>query len=133
MCFNEVDWLISAAPWLKESLVKIKHESRADMFHYSCISTEHGLHIVFLCVSMKVLVDGHDIRSLNLKWLREHIGVVSQEPVLFATTIAENIRYGKDGVTQEDIEKATKMSNAHDFIKSLPNVSEICHFLAICL
>lgn len=84
-------------------------------------------------VFAKVTVDGHDIRNLKLKWLREHIGVVNQEPVLFATTIAENIRYGKDGVTQEDIEKATKMSNAHDFIKSLPNVSEICHFLAICL
>ena len=72
---------------------------------------------------MKVTIDGHDIRSLNLKWLREHIGVVNQEPVLFATTIAENIRYGKDGVTQEDIERATKMANAHDFIKSLPQVS----------
>ena len=71
----------------------------------------------------KVSVDGHDVRSLNLKWLREQIGVVSQEPVLFATTIAENIRYGKDGVTQDDIERATKMANAHDFIKSLPQVS----------
>ena len=71
----------------------------------------------------KVTVDGHDIRSLNLKWLREHIGVVSQEPVLFDTTIAENIRYGKDGVSQEDIEKATKMANAHDFISRLPQVS----------
>lgn len=75
----------------------------------------------FVCV--KVLVDGHDIRSLNLKWLREHIGVVSQEPVLFATTIAENIRYGKDGVTQEEIERATKKANAHDFIMRLPQVS----------
>lgn len=72
---------------------------------------------------MKVTVDGYDIRNLNLKWLREQIGVVSQEPVLFATTIAENIRYGKDGVTQDDIERATKMANAHDFIKSLPQVS----------
>ena len=72
---------------------------------------------------MKVLVDGHDIRDLNLKWLREHIGVVSQEPVLFATTIAENIRYGKEGVTQQDIEKATREANAHDFIMRLPQVS----------
>jgi len=72
---------------------------------------------------VKVLVDGRDIRNLNLKWLREHIGVVSQEPVLFATTIAENIWYGKDGVTQEDIEKATKEANAHDFILKLPQVS----------
>ena len=67
-------------------------------------------------------MDDHDIRSLNLKWLREHIGVVSQEPVLFGTTIAENIRYGHEGVTQEDIERATKMSNAHDFIMKLPQV-----------
>jgi len=72
---------------------------------------------------MKVTVDGHDIRSLNLKWLREQVGVVSQEPVLFDTTIAENICYGKDGVTQEDIEKATRMANAHDFITRLPQVS----------
>ena len=71
----------------------------------------------------KVTVDGHDIRSLNLKWLREQIGVVSQEPVLFDTTIAENIRYGKDGVSREDIQKATKMANAHDFITRLPQVS----------
>ncbi|XP_068702225.1 ATP-dependent translocase ABCB1-like [Montipora foliosa] len=70
--------------------------------------------------SGQVTVDGHDIRSLNLKWLRQHIGVVSQEPVLFDTTIAENIRYGKDGVTQEQIENATKMANAHDFITKLP-------------
>ena len=72
----------------------------------------------------KVSVDGHDIPSLNLKWLREHIGVVSQEPVLFDTTIAENIRYGKEDVTQEEIEKATKMANAHDFIRSLPKVGQ---------
>ncbi|XP_073253010.1 ATP-dependent translocase ABCB1-like isoform X3 [Porites lutea] len=69
---------------------------------------------------VKVSVDGHNIPSLNLKWLRQHIGVVSQEPVLFDTTIAENIRYGKEDVTQEEIEKATKMANAHDFIRSLP-------------
>lgn len=87
---------------------------------------EHSVQYIyiFVCsVCMKVLVDGHDIRSLNLKWLRQHIGVVSQEPVLFATTIAENIRYGKDGVTQQDIEKATKEANAHDFIMRLPQVS----------
>ena len=78
----------------------------------------------FVYSVIKVTVDGHDIRSLNLKWLREHIGIVSQEPVLFGTTIAENIRYGKDGVTQDDIEKATRMANAHDFISRLPQVSQ---------
>lgn len=68
-----------------------------------------------------IFVDGHDIRSLNIRYLREMIGVVSQEPILFATTIAENIRYGRLDVTQEEIERATKESNAYDFIMNLPD------------
>ena len=61
-----------------------------------------------------------NIKELNLKWLRSHIGVVSQEPVLFDTTIAGNIRYGKEDATMEDIQEAAKEANAHDFITSLP-------------
>ena len=68
-----------------------------------------------------MLVGGVDIRSLNLKWLRSNIGVVSQEPVLFDTTIAENIRYGKEGATMEEIEAAAKNANAHNFISQLPD------------
>uniref|UniRef100_H2ZR92 Bile salt export pump n=1 Tax=Ciona savignyi TaxID=51511 RepID=H2ZR92_CIOSA len=68
-----------------------------------------------------VELDGVDIRTLNVRWLREHIGVVSQEPILFDTTIAENIRYGRDDVTDEAIKEATKQSNAYDFIMRLPN------------
>lgn len=67
-------------------------------------------------------IDGHDIRSLNIRYLREMIGVVSQEPVLFATTIAENIRYGRLDVTKQEIEQAAKEANAYDFIMSLPDV-----------
>ncbi|PVD31019.1 hypothetical protein C0Q70_10295 [Pomacea canaliculata] len=67
-----------------------------------------------------VTVDGHDIKTLNLKWLRDQISVVSQEPVLFAATIAENIRYGKRDVTQAAIEAAAKEANAHGFISQLP-------------
>ena len=62
-----------------------------------------------------------DIRSLNLKWLRSNIGVVSQEPVLFDTTIAENISYGKEGASMEEIQEAAKNANAHDFISQLPD------------
>ncbi|KAL7835875.1 hypothetical protein SRHO_G00282220 [Serrasalmus rhombeus] len=69
-------------------------------------------------------IDGHDIRSLNVRCLRELIGVVSQEPVLFATTIAENIRYGREDVTQEEIEQATREANAYDFIMKLPDKFE---------
>ena len=68
------------------------------------------------------MVDGHDIKDLNLKWLRDQIGVVSQEPVLFAVTIADNIRYGQTDATQDRIEAAAIEANAHDFIVSLPQV-----------
>uniref|UniRef100_A0A3P8YXC7 ATP-binding cassette, sub-family B (MDR/TAP), member 11a n=1 Tax=Esox lucius TaxID=8010 RepID=A0A3P8YXC7_ESOLU len=67
-----------------------------------------------------VTLDGHDIRSLNLQWLRSLIGIVEQEPVLFSTTIAENIRYGRPGVTMDDIIQATKEANAYNFIMELP-------------
>uniref|UniRef100_A0A671WQM6 ATP-binding cassette, sub-family B (MDR/TAP), member 11a n=1 Tax=Sparus aurata TaxID=8175 RepID=A0A671WQM6_SPAAU len=67
-----------------------------------------------------VTLDGHDIRTLNIQWLRSLIGIVEQEPVLFATTIAENIRFGLPGVTMEDIIQATKEANAYNFIMDLP-------------
>uniref|UniRef100_W5N0E5 ATP-binding cassette sub-family B member 5 n=1 Tax=Lepisosteus oculatus TaxID=7918 RepID=W5N0E5_LEPOC len=69
----------------------------------------------------EVTLDGRDIRSLNVKWLRENMGIVSQEPVLFATTIAENIRYGREDATDEDIERAVREANAYDFISKLPD------------
>ncbi|KAM9851204.1 bile salt export pump [Aulostomus maculatus] len=67
-----------------------------------------------------VTLDGHDIRSLNIQWLRSLIGIVEQEPVLFATTIAENICFGKPGVTMDEIIQATKEANAYNFIMNLP-------------
>jgi ATP-binding cassette subfamily B (MDR/TAP) protein 1 len=60
-----------------------------------------------------------------LKWLRQNSGVVSQEPVLFQTTIRENILLGCDSATEKEIHEAAKMANAHDFIMSLPDVSQI--------
>uniref|UniRef100_A0A671WWP5 ATP-binding cassette, sub-family B (MDR/TAP), member 4 n=1 Tax=Sparus aurata TaxID=8175 RepID=A0A671WWP5_SPAAU len=68
-----------------------------------------------------ICIDGHDIRTLNIRYLREMIGVVSQEPILFATTITENIKYGRPDVTQEEIIQATKEANAYDFIMNLPD------------
>ena len=63
-----------------------------------------------------------------MAWLRQNIGVVSQEPVLFATTIAENIRYGREGVTKEEIETAARNANAYDFVSKLPQVRRIPNF-----
>jgi ATP-binding cassette subfamily B protein len=68
----------------------------------------------------KILLDGVDIRSLNANWLRTQIGVVAQEPMLFSTTIAENIRYGREGADDTEIEAASRAANAHDFISQLP-------------
>lgn len=70
----------------------------------------------------QVTLDGHDIMTLNIQWLRSLIGIVEQEPVLFATTIAENIRFGRPDVTMEDIIQATKEANAYSFIMDLPQV-----------
>lgn len=70
----------------------------------------------------KVSIDGTDLRDLNVKWMRKHIGIVGQEPVLFATTIAENIRYANEKATMDDIIRVSKMANAHDFITKLPQV-----------
>uniref|UniRef100_A0A8C9ZPP1 Bile salt export pump n=1 Tax=Sander lucioperca TaxID=283035 RepID=A0A8C9ZPP1_SANLU len=67
-----------------------------------------------------VTLDGHDIRGLNIQWLRSLIGIVEQEPVLFATTIAENLRYGRPNVSMEDIVSAAKEANAYNFIMDLP-------------
>ncbi|XP_075385628.1 bile salt export pump isoform X2 [Tenrec ecaudatus] len=67
-----------------------------------------------------VTLDGHDIRSLNIQWLRDQIGIVEQEPVLFSTSIAENIRYGREDATMEDIIRAAKEANAYNFIMDLP-------------
>ncbi|KAK1805692.1 hypothetical protein P4O66_001959 [Electrophorus voltai] len=67
-----------------------------------------------------VTLDGHDVRGLNIQWLRSLIGVVEQEPVLFATTIAENIRYGRPDVSHDDVVKAAREANAYNFIMDLP-------------
>ena len=68
-----------------------------------------------------VTLDGRDLKVLNLVWLRQQIGLVSQEPTLFSGTIADNIAYGKPGCTREEVQEAAKSANAHDFITSFPD------------
>ncbi len=72
-------------------------------------------------------VDGHDIRDINVKWLRQHIGVVSQEPVLFDGSISDNIRFGREEATEAEIEDAAKMANAHSFVMKFPDVRVTMH------
>ncbi|KAJ8650519.1 hypothetical protein MRB53_003542 [Persea americana] len=72
-------------------------------------------------LSGKILLDGHEIKDLQLKWLRQQIGLVNQEPALFATSIRENILYGKDDATLDEITRAAKLSEAISFINNLPD------------
>ena len=71
-----------------------------------------------------ISIDNKDITNFNLNWLRNQLGVVNQEPILFGTTIYENIKYGKENVSFSEIFEAAKNANAHDFIMSLPQVVE---------
>ncbi|KAH0450718.1 hypothetical protein IEQ34_021410 [Dendrobium chrysotoxum] len=68
-----------------------------------------------------VLIDGINLKKFKLRWIREKIGLVSQEPVLFTTTIKENISYGKEGASSGEIRKAIELANASKFIDKLPN------------
>jgi len=64
----------------------------------------------------RVTIDGHDIRDVNLRSLREQIGIVPQETTLFSDTVYNNIRYGKLDATRQEVEDAARAANAHDFI-----------------
>ncbi|CAK4391663.1 unnamed protein product [Aphanomyces euteiches] len=68
----------------------------------------------------RVTLDGHDLKDLNVKWLRDQIGLVGQEPCLFSDTIADNIRRGLPGATNEEVYAAAKQANAYDFIMGFP-------------
>ncbi|KAJ7014896.1 hypothetical protein NC653_004253 [Populus alba x Populus x berolinensis] len=67
----------------------------------------------------QILLDGHKVNMLQLKWWRSQMGLVNQEPVLFATSIKENILFGKEGASMDDVVNAAKDANAHDFITKL--------------
>lgn len=73
--------------------------------------------------SGEVLIDGVNLKNFRLRWIREKIGLVSQEPILFTTTIRENILYGKENATEEELRAATELANAAKFIDKLPKVN----------
>jgi len=75
----------------------------------------------FEATSGRVLVDGADVRRYRVRPLREKIAIVLQDPVLFAGTIGDNLRYGRLDATQDDIEQAARAAHAHEFISRLRN------------
>ncbi|QRO02921.1 ATP-binding cassette domain-containing protein [Archangium violaceum] len=70
--------------------------------------------------SGRVLLDGQELRSLDPEWLRQQVGTVAQEPMLFASSVADNIRYGRMDATDAEVEAAARAANAHDFISRFP-------------
>ncbi|XP_024965312.1 ABC transporter B family member 20-like [Cynara cardunculus var. scolymus] len=71
-------------------------------------------------VSGQILLDGKDLKHFNLRWLRNQLGFVQQEPVIFSTTIRENIIYARRHASETEIRDAARIANAHHFISSLP-------------
>ncbi|MCK4325500.1 ABC transporter ATP-binding protein [bacterium] len=71
-------------------------------------------------ISGKVEIDGQDIREVTLKSLREQMGIVTQETILFNDTIRNNIAYGKEDISDEEVEEAARAANAHQFITEMP-------------
>jgi len=69
----------------------------------------------------RVLIDGHDLRTVTVQSVRSQVAAVSQDVQLFNTTIAENIRYGRLEATDDEVERAARAANAHDFIAALPD------------
>ncbi|XP_030512555.2 ABC transporter B family member 20-like isoform X2 [Rhodamnia argentea] len=72
-------------------------------------------------VAGQVLLDGRDLKLYNLRWLRSHLGLVQQEPVIFSTTIRENIIYARHNASEAEMKEAARIANAHHFISSLPH------------
>ena len=70
------------------------------------------------------MVDGLNVKDLNVSWLRKQICYVSQETVLFGSSIKENIQHGNGNISDKQITDAARTANIHDFISSLPEVSK---------
>ncbi|KAI3514196.1 hypothetical protein L1887_12515 [Cichorium endivia] len=72
-------------------------------------------------ISGQITLDGKDLKQFNLRWLRNQLGFVQQEPVIFSTTIKQNIIYARRNASETEIKEAARIANAHHFISSLPN------------
>ena len=70
------------------------------------------------------LLDGNDVRDLNVQWMRQQLGIVQQEPILFDASIRDNIAYGDNTrfVTMDEVIQAARNANIHNFIEALPQV-----------
>ncbi|KAM3965300.1 ATP-dependent translocase ABCB1-like [Aphomia sociella] len=110
-------------PVLKGVNLKVSHGQSAALVGHSGCGKSTVIQLIsryYDIISGTVSLDGNNVRDLSVRWLRDQIGLVSQEPVLFNTTIRENIRYGREDATEAEIEACAKQANAHHFITKLP-------------
>lgn len=113
----------------RQSTYNVPSDQTTIPFLYICLlyTTYSCPFAVYLVFSLHGLqnIDGKDIRSLNVKWLRQQMGIVQQEPILFDASLADNIAYGDldRQVGMEEIEEVAKKANIHNFIMTLPDVS----------
>ncbi|KAF2292301.1 hypothetical protein GH714_018734 [Hevea brasiliensis] len=84
------------------------------------VNSDHLIERFYDPQAGEVLIDGINLKEFQLKWIRKQIGLVSQEPVLFMSSIRDNIAYGKDEATTEEIRLAAEIANAAKFIDKLP-------------
>ncbi|CAH2048677.1 unnamed protein product, partial [Iphiclides podalirius] len=110
-------------PVLKGVNLSVKRGQSVALVGHSGCGKSTIIQLISRCydiVDGSVHVDGNDVRNLSVRWLRDQIGLVGQEPVLFNTTVRENIRYGRPEATDAEIEAAAKQANAHRFVTKLP-------------
>ncbi|MFH4974092.1 hypothetical protein AB6A40_000801 [Gnathostoma spinigerum] len=125
ICFENVNFCYPTRPNVQVlsnvSFNVTAGQSVALVGHSGCgKSTMVGLMLRFYeKMSGDVKIDGRPIEDFNVRWLRQHIGLVSQEPVLFGATIEENLKLGNENMTEEEMIRLCKMANAHNFIKEL--------------
>lgn len=81
----------------------------------------------------EILIDSHNIKDLDLKFLRKNIGSVSQEPSLFGGTVKDNMKVGNMDADDQQIQSASLMANAHSFISQLPNqyLTEVSYIISL--
>jgi ATP-binding cassette, subfamily B (MDR/TAP), member 1 len=85
-----------------------------------------------------VRLDGNDFKEVNVKWLRQHIALVQQEPKLFECSVRQNIAMGMRGATNDEIVAAAKLANAYEFIMGFPKqfdtqVGTLIYLETLCL
>jgi len=123
ICFKNVSFRYEAKPVLSDIHLRVKTGEIVAIVGPSGVGKTTLMNLLprfYDPVSGGVFIDGVDIRDVKIKSLRDQIGIVTQETVLFNDTVSSNIAYGRSKTPQEDVERAARVANAHQFISGLP-------------